>query len=177
MIRKNQKLNLKRTLIFLLNQPVVFIPMYSKLESFQGQTFFFFFFQKLSPNQNSKGQNFVFYQTLKGFRFVSIETLYQGGFQGYTKRDPVDSKFKHYVDNPVQEEKGPKIGYIPDFNETYNSVLRVNKCIMFIIIPGNVDGISDYRKKFRVTEFDLISSFDTMRNLGMGMYRKQSDYT
>ena len=129
----------------------------------------------ISANQNSKGANFVFYQTLKGFRFVSIETLYQGGFQGYTKREPDDSKFKHYKDNPVQADaKRAKIAYIPDFNETYTSLLegagqQVYKAV-YNYQPGNIDGISAYRKKFAVTEFDLISSFDTMRNLGMGMY-------
>ena len=129
----------------------------------------------ISANQNSKGANFVFYQTLKGFRFVSIETLYQGGFQGYTKRKPDDSKFKHYKDNPNQADaRRAKIAYIPDFNETYNSVFeglgqQVYKAV-YNYQPGNVDGISAYRKKFAVTEFDLISSFDTMRNLGMGMY-------
>ena len=40
------------------------------------------------------------------------------------KRDPDDSKFKHYKDNPVQADaKRAKI-YIPDFNETFNSVLE-----------------------------------------------------
>ena len=129
----------------------------------------------ISANKNSKGANFVFYQTLKGFRFVSIETLYQGGFDGYNKKDKDDSQFKHYKDNPVQADaRRAKIAYIPDYNETFNSVLeglgkQVYKAI-YNYQPGNVDGISAYRKKFAVTEFDLVSSFDTMKNLGMGMY-------
>ena len=36
-----------------------------------------------SANQETGGANFVFYQTMKGFRFVSIETLMLGGFRGY----------------------------------------------------------------------------------------------
>ena len=70
--------------------------------------------------------------------------------------------------------------YIPDFNETFNSLFEgvgQQVYILFIIISsGNIDGISVYRKKFPVTEFDLISSFDTMKNLGMGMYQ-QSHYS
>ena len=50
----------------------------------------------LSANPTSKGANFVFYETLKGFRFVSIETLMQGGFRGYTMSKDFPTKFKHY---------------------------------------------------------------------------------
>ena len=126
----------------------------------------------ISANKNSKGANFVFYQTLKGFRFVSIETLFQGGFDGYSRKEVDDSQFKHYKDNPVQADaKKQKIAYIPDYKEVFNSIFegagkQVYKAV-YNYQPANVDGIDSYRKKFAVTEFNLVSSFDTMKNLGM----------
>ena len=129
----------------------------------------------ISANKNSKGANFVFYQTLKGFRFVSIETLYQGGLRGYTRKKPEDSKFKYYVENSNQATaKREKKAYIPDYQEVYNGVLEVGGQktyqAIYNYIPANVDGINAYNQKFAVTQFDLVSSFDTLKNLGMGMY-------
>ena len=40
----------------------------------------------VAANPETKGANFVFYQTLQGFRFVSIETLMLGGFRLFQEK-------------------------------------------------------------------------------------------
>ena len=41
----------------------------------------------VAANPETKGANFVFYQTLQGFRFVSIETLMLGGFRLFKEEE------------------------------------------------------------------------------------------
>jgi len=50
----------------------------------------------VSANPETKGANFVFYQTLQGFRFVSIETLMLGGFRLFQEKyaDGASKKIK-----------------------------------------------------------------------------------
>ena len=45
----------------------------------------------ISASPHAGGANFVFYQTLQGFRFVSVETLMQGGFNRYLELNKTDA--------------------------------------------------------------------------------------
>ena len=44
---------------------------------------------------------------MKGFRFISLETLFQGGFRGYKRTDESDyvQKFPHYKQFPTEDVK------------------------------------------------------------------------
>ena len=56
----------------------------------------------VAANPDAKGANFVFYQTLQGFRFVSIETLMLGGFrlfqEKYTDGAAVSKDYPHLAE-------------------------------------------------------------------------------
>ena len=125
----------------------------------------------MSVNDKSRGSNFVFYETLKGFRFVSIETLFQGGLRGYTKKSSTDARFVYYKNNPIKEHHK---AYIPEYDEKFNEMLGVPGQQPYVAVytykPANIGGQDTMSEKFAVTEFSLVSSFDTMKNLGMGMY-------
>ena len=43
-----------------------------------------------SSSNDANGAHFVFYETLKGYRFVSIETLMKGGFRNFDPIIPMD---------------------------------------------------------------------------------------
>ena len=59
----------------------------------------------VAANQEAKGANFVFYQTLQGFRFVSIETLMLGGFRLFKEKDSgvVAEEYPHLAINAILE--------------------------------------------------------------------------
>ena len=126
----------------------------------------------LSTNTNSNGANFVFYETLKGFRFASIETLMQGGLKKlYDLAAPEDSTFPHYQKNPDEATaRGEKVSYIPVFlDEPKDDPTKEPYVAVYTYRPANIkNNISD--QTFAATEFNLLSSFDTLKNLGMGMY-------
>ena len=126
----------------------------------------------LSTNTNSNGANFVFYETLKGFRFASIETLMQGGLKKlYDLVAPEDTNFSHYKENPTEAEaRRKKVSYIPVLSdEPKDNPSKEPYVAVYTYRPANVkNNIAD--QTFAATEFNLISSFDTLKNLGMGMY-------
>ena len=59
----------------------------------------------VAANTETKGANFVFYQTLQGFRFVSIETLMLGGFRLFKEKeaDDVIKNYPHLERNAILE--------------------------------------------------------------------------
>ena len=130
----------------------------------------------MSVNSKSKGSNFVFYETLKGFRFVSIETLFQGGLiKGYKKKKPADARFAYYKNNSNEATtKQQRKAYIPVYDEVFQELINVPGQQPYVAVytykPANIGGRDTIAEKFAVTEFSLVSSFDTMKNLGMGMY-------
>ena len=124
----------------------------------------------------------MFYETLKGYRFISIETLMMGGFRGYTELQVFPTRSKHYNDNPDEATaKTNKTSYIPVFSD---GTLDDNKFIpitgeagqgksyvaTYSYKPANVSGMSEEEKRYAVTNFDLVHTFDTVKNLGLGMY-------
>ncbi len=124
-----------------------------------------------SVSPKSRGANFVFYETLKGFRFVSIETLFQGGFRGYQKKSVSDARSAYYKNNPTVEANK---AYIPEYDEMFTELLGIPGQQPYVAVytykPANIGGADTLSEKFAVTEFSLVSSFDTLKNLGMGMY-------
>lgn len=132
----------------------------------------------LAGNNISSGANFVFYETLKGFRFISIETLMLGGFRGYKLLDPEQSKFNHYKNFPseVSAKSGDKQSFIPVYDTAeYVPVDSSNPSekpyvAVYTYRPGNISGISTQEKYYSVSNFELLHNFDTLKNLGLGMY-------
>ena len=129
-----------------------------------------------SVNNKSKGSNFVFYETLKGFRFVSIETLFQGGLiRGYTKKTSADARFVYYKNNPNEAiTQRLRKAYIPEYYDTFKELVNIPGQQSYVAVytyrPANIGGQDTISEKFAVTDFGIVSSFDTMKNLGMGMY-------
>ena len=136
----------------------------------------------ISSNPYSNGANFVFYETLKGYRFVSIETLMMGGFRGYKELQIFPTRSAHYDKNPDEATaKANDTSYIPVFSD---GSLDENKFTPMIgevgqgksyvatynFKPSNISGESEAGKRYAVTNFDLVHTFDTVKNLGLGMY-------
>ena len=136
----------------------------------------------ISSNPFSNGANFVFYETLKGYRFISIETLMMGGFRGYTELKIFPTRSAHY--NQFQDEataKTNKTSYIPVFSDgslddnnftpiTGEPGQGKSYVATYSYKPANVSGQSEEEKRYAVTNFDLVHTFDTVKNLGLGMY-------
>tara|TARA_Y100000310_G_C20691391_1_gene822499 strand:+ start:596 stop:2512 length:1917 start_codon:yes stop_codon:yes gene_type:complete len=134
----------------------------------------------ISVNQISQGANFVFYETLKGFRFVSIETLMVGGFRGYEKAE-APTKFPHYDKFYTEADAGAaNTSFIPVFssgdgeNPAFTPQLNDPGSKGFVAVysykPGNLSDMSPLEKKYAVEDYHLVHSFDTLKNLGMGLY-------
>ena len=136
----------------------------------------------LSANPYSKGANFVFYETLKGFRFVAIETLMQGGFRGYKMTQDFPTKFKHYNTYKTESDAGgANTAFIPVYDggsepgaEPFTPLIGTAGKKPFVAVyvhrPGNLDTVSEAEKRYSVTEFHVVHTFDTVRNPGLGMY-------
>ena len=131
----------------------------------------------ISINQKSNGANFKFYQTMKGFRFISLETLFQGGFRGYKRTDESDyiQKFPHYKQFPTEDVANrAKTSWVPVYGDTFTDVLGIPGDQPYVATytykPANIGERDSASEKFAVTEFNLVSSVDSMKNLGMGMY-------
>ena len=65
---------------------------------------------------------------LKGFRFVSIETLFQGGLiKGYKKKKPADARFAYYKNNSNEATtKQQRKAYIPVYDEVFQELINVH---------------------------------------------------
>ena len=136
----------------------------------------------ISSNPFSNGANFVFYETLKGFRFVSIETLMMGGFRGYKELEVFPTRSAHYNSNTDEATAASnKTSYITvysdgslDDNSFTPLIGEANQGKSYVATysykPSNTPGQSPVEKKYAVTNFSLIHTFDTVLNLGLGMY-------
>ena len=134
----------------------------------------------ISVNQISQGANFVFYETLKGFKFVSVETLMVGGFRGYEFK-ALPTKFPHYDKFQSESDAGSaNTSFIPVFSagdgeeEPFTPQLNEPGSKGFVAVytykPGNIGSLTPREKKYAVESYNLVHSFDTLKNLGMGMY-------
>tara|TARA_B110000977_G_scaffold41165_1_gene55411 strand:- start:684 stop:2588 length:1905 start_codon:yes stop_codon:yes gene_type:complete len=127
----------------------------------------------VSANHNAKGANFVFYQTLQGFRFISIETLMLGGFRLFQEeeQDAVQKKYPHLITNAILDSATagnsshlPIFKDEPEIDETMKPFVASYK-----YMPANM-GEGKQSSYESVTSFRLVDSFDTMKNVALGMY-------
>ena len=126
-----------------------------------------------SSNINSKGANFVFYETLKGYRFVSVETLMQGGFKNYQQIvEPTDETKKIFPELLSHVDKSTSSAFIPYFDKKVipPDPSKPSHVATYVYQPANIEGQSEYQKRFAVQEFEVIKSVDTFSNLNGGMY-------
>ena len=129
----------------------------------------------VSKNPRTKGANFVFYQTLQGFRFVSIETLMLGGFRLFTEKYgdgiTVAKDYPHLERNAILETANEDASsHIPIFKDTPEIEEDMNPFVAsYKYIPANM-GESKQSSYESVTSFRLTDSFDTMKNVALGMY-------
>ena len=127
----------------------------------------------VSVNYRSSGSNFVFYETLRGYRFVSIETLQAGGFRGYKfEEDLNEVSFSHYKRYPSEgdaKSASPKASFIPVYERQYNQP-EIKHTIVYSTSTQNIRGQAELDRRFIVYNHRLVKSPDSIQNLGVGMY-------
>ena len=127
----------------------------------------------VSVNSRSPGSNFVFYETLRGYRFVSIETLQAGGFRGYKLEEDLNEvSFSHYKRFPSESDAktaSPKASFIPVYERQYSSP-DIKHTIVYSTSTQNIRGQAELDKRFIVYNHRIVKSPDTIQNLGVGMY-------
>ena len=127
----------------------------------------------VSKNPETKGANFVFYQTLQGFRFVSIETLMLGGFRLFKEKDSdtVAKEYPHLKVNAILETATTdNSSHIPIYKDTPEIEQDMKPFVAsYKYMPANM-GESKQSSYESVTSFRLVDSFDTMKNVALGMY-------
>jgi len=127
----------------------------------------------VAANQEAKGANFVFYQTLQGFRFVSIETLMLGGFRLFKEKDSgvVAEEYPHLAINAILETATiDNTSHIPIYKDDPEIEEDMKPFVAsYKYMPANM-GESKQSSYESVTSFRLVDSFDTMKNVALGMY-------
>ena len=127
----------------------------------------------VSVNYRTSGSNFVFYETLRGYRFVSIETLQAGGFRGYKlEGDLNEVSFSHYKRFPSESDAksaSPKASFIPVYERQY-SPPDIKHTIVYSTSTQNIRGQAELDKRFIVYNHRIVKSPDSIQNLGVGMY-------
>ena len=127
----------------------------------------------VSVNSRSPGSNFVFYETIRGYRFVSIETLFAGGFRGYKlEEDMKKVSFSHYKRYPSEgdaKSASPKASFIPVYERQYNQP-EIKHTIVYSTSTQNIRGQAELDRRFIVYNHRLVKSPDSIQNLGVGMY-------
>ena len=127
----------------------------------------------VSANPKTKGANFVFYQTLQGFRFVSIETLMLGGFRLFKEEEQsvVEAKYPHLVRNAnLETATNDKQSHIPIYRDDPEIEESMKPFVAsYKYMPANM-GENKQSSYESVTSFRLVDSFDTMKNVALGMY-------
>ena len=137
------------------------------------QTLNFLAGRAVSANYRSPGSNFVFYETLRGYRFVSIETLQTGGLRGYKfEEDMKKVSFSHYKRYPSESDAigaSPKASFIPVYERQYNQP-EIKHTIVYSTSTQNIRGQAELDRRFIVYNHRLVKSPDSIQNLGVGMY-------
>jgi len=124
------------------------IPNYSPFKAFN-----FLASRAVSAGQHAAGSSFVFYETVKGFFFVSLETLMSGGGTGYSSVEgEIGSPLELTYTAPEQPVK-----------ETY------------VVQPKNMQAKKDDLQNVAiemtsVDSYGFSSNFDVIKNLTEGMY-------
>jgi len=129
----------------------------------------------VAVNPITKGANFVFYQTLQGFRFVSIETLMLGGFrlfqEKYEDGVAIEKDYPHLKVNAILETATTdNSSYIPIYKDDPEPEGDMKPFVAsYKYIPANM-GEGKQSSYEAVTSYRLVDSFDTMKNVALGMY-------
>ena len=127
----------------------------------------------VAANPDAKGANFVFYQTLQGFRFVSIETLMLGGFRLFKEKDDgeVIKEYPHLIRNAILgNATNDNSSHIPIFKDTPESDPTMKPFVAsYKYMPANM-GENKQSSYEAVTSYKLVESFDTKKNVALGMY-------
>jgi len=127
----------------------------------------------VSVNPDTKGANFVFYQTLQGFRFVSIETLMLGGFRLFKEKDSdvVAEEYPHLAINAILETATTdNTSHIPIYKDDPEIEEDMKPFVAsYKYMPANM-GENKQSSYEAVTSYRLVDSFDTMKNVALGMY-------
>ena len=128
----------------------------------------------IAANQKTGGANFVFYQTLQGFRFVSIETLMLGGFRLFQEISPEElaEKQPHLKRNAILgTATDDNSSHIPIFDDKEIRDISAEKPYVasYKYMPANM-GEKKQTSYESVTSYRLVESFDTMKNVALGMY-------
>ena len=121
------------------------------------KTFDFLAARAVSAGQHAVGATFLFYETVTGFFFISIETLFAGGGMGYLK--PAD-------DPP---------GTSPQEGQYAFGDMRAKET--YTVWPkrleqpeGNTQAERTAMEMVSVDQFEYTSNFDVLENLTNGMY-------
>jgi hypothetical protein len=124
-----------------------------------------------SSSNDANGAHFVFYETLKGYRFVSIETLMKGGFRNFDSIIDDDEDFRRRVGFNYLEhaQKESTNAFLPIYDKYTPEETRPSHVVKYIMRPANVGG-DELEKRFSVTSLNVLNYPDTFRNLRSGMY-------
>ena len=129
----------------------------------------------VAASTETKGANFVFYQTLQGFRFVSIETLMLGGFrlfqEKYADGVAVAKDYPHLAVNAIlKTATDDKSSHIPIYSDEILDNPDMKPFVAsYKYMPANM-GEGKQSSYESVTSYRLTDSFDTMKNVALGMY-------
>jgi len=128
-----------------------------------------------SSSNDANGAHFVFYETLKGYRFVSIETLMKGGFRNYIPVDKDNEDFRRRVGFNYLEHsnKSSSVAFLPIYDEYTPNEARPSHVVKYIMKPDNVGG-SRYEQRFSVSSLNVLKYPDTFENLRTGMYANRT---
>ena len=125
------------------------------------RTFNFLASRAVSAGKHAVGSSFVFYETVKGFFFVSLETLMAGGGSGYKEELSEDQKMAA----PGAPMTMEMVFTPPDdpIKEVY--VVQPKRMYAKEANPDNI-GI----EMVAVDDYSFSSNFDVLENLQKGMY-------
>ena len=124
------------------------IPNYSPFKAFN-----FLASRAVSAGQHAAGSSFVFYETVKGFFFVSLETLMSGGGTGYSSVEgEIGSPLELTYTAPEQPVKETYVVQPKDLKSKKDDMLNV---------AAEMTAVDSYH---------FTSNFDVIENLSTGMY-------
>ena len=124
------------------------------------KTFDFLASRAVSAGQHAIGSSFIFFETVTGFFFISIETLFAGGGLGY--QQPADDPVGSSPDEGqyMFSENRSKETYTL-WPKTYTEVYEET---------GKKKEDQTAMEMTSVEQFEFISNFDVLDNLAKGMY-------
>ena len=138
------------------NPTDLIIPNYTPFKAFN-----FLASRAVSSGKHAVGSSFVFYETVKGFFFVSLETLMAGGGSGY-KEELSEDQIMAAPGAPMTMEL---VFTPPDdpIKEVY--VVQPKRNYRYEANPDNM-GV----EMVAVDSYSFSSNFDVLKNLQKGMY-------